>query len=278
MNTPLQDLRYGLRMLLKHRSVTAIAVITLALGIGANTAIFSVVNAVLLNPLPYKNPDRLVALWSNVPGHGRWRNSPANFFDWKKQNTVFEDVVSFGASTVTLTGVGEPEQLIGGRVSSGYFAVVGVDPVLGRAFLPAEYEGGKGQVIILSNNFWQSRFGGDQNIVNRTLTLDGENYTVVGVMPPGIYPVWPTTSGHITFDEKQQQYWTPMSFTPGWASVRTAHVFGVLARLKPGITLEQATAEMNTIAARLQQEHKEVQGEGIIVNQFMNEVVGDVRP
>src|SRR6185437_8355511 len=213
-----------------------------------------------------------------VPGHGLWRNSPATFFDWKKQNTVFEDVVAFGASTMTLTGVGDPEQLVGGRVSSGYFAVVGVEPILGRAFLPEEYETGKDQVIILSYNFWQHRFGGDKNIIDRTLTLDGDTYTVVGVMPPGIYPVWPTTSGHITFDEQQQQYWHPMSFTAGWAAVRTAHVFGVLARMKPGITLAQATTEMNTIAARLQQDHKEVQGEGIIVNQFMNEVVGDVRP
>jgi putative ABC transport system permease protein len=274
----IQDLRFAFRVLFKNKALTAVALLTLALGIGANTAIFSVVNAVLLNPLPYKQPDRLVALWSNVPGHGRWRNSPANFFDWKKQNTVFEDVVSFGASTVTLTGNGEPEQLVGGRVSSGYFAVVGVDPILGRAFVPEEYEAGRGQVVILSYNFWQRRFGGDKNIVNRTLTLDGDSYTVVGVMPAGIYPVWPTTSGHITFDEQQQQYWTPMSFTPQWAAVRTAHVFGVLARLKPGVSLAQATTEMNTIAARLQQEHKEIQGEGIIVNQFMNEIVGDVRP
>src|ERR1041385_3463985 len=135
MNSLINDLTYAFRMLLKHPGVTAIAVITLALGIGANTAIFSVVNAVLLNPLPYRQPDRLVALWSNVPGHGRWRNSPANFFDWKKKNTVFEDVVCCGGSTMTLTGAGEPEQLVGGRVSSGYFSVVGVDPMLGRAFV-----------------------------------------------------------------------------------------------------------------------------------------------
>jgi putative ABC transport system permease protein len=116
----IQDLRYAVRVLVKNKALTAIAVVTLALGIGANTAIFSVVNAVLLNPLPYKQPDRLVALWENVPGHGRWRTSPANFFDWKKQNTVFEDVAAFGASTLTLTGDGEPEQLVGCRVSSGY--------------------------------------------------------------------------------------------------------------------------------------------------------------
>jgi putative ABC transport system permease protein len=274
----IQDLRYALRVLFKNKTLTAVALFTLALGIGANTAIFSVVNAVLLNPLPYKQPDRLVALWENVPSHGRWRTSPANFFDWKKQNTVFEDVVAFGASTLTLTGDGEPEQLVGCRVSSGYFGVVGVDPILGRAFLPEEYDRGKGQVVILGYNFWQRRFGGDRNVVNRSITLDGASYTVVGVMPAGIYPVWPTTSGHITFDEQQQQYWTPMSFTAQWAAVRTAHVHGVLARLKPGISIEQATAEMNTIATRLEQEHTENRGAGIIVNQFMNEVVGDVRP
>jgi putative ABC transport system permease protein len=278
MNTLFQDLKYGIRMLWKHPLVTAIAIITLALGIGANTAIFSVVNAVLLNPLPYRQPDRLVALWENVPTHGRWRSAPANFFDWKKQNTVFEDVVAFGGSTLTLTGNGEPEQLVGAHVSSGYFAVVGVDPILGRAFSPEEHEAGKGQVVILGYSFWQRRFGGDKNIINRNLTLDGASYTVVGVMPAGIYPMWPTTSGHITFDEQQQQFWTPMSFTAQWAAVRTAHVLGVLARMKPGVSLEQATSEMNTIAARLEQEHTANRGEGIVVNQFMNEVVGDVRP
>src|ERR1041384_3867639 len=219
MNTLFQDLQYGLRMLAKHKSVTAIAVLTLALGIGANTAIFSVVNAVLLNPLPYKNPDRLVALWENVPEHGRWRTSPANFFDWKKQNTVFEDVAAFGQGSVALTGNGEPEQLTGGRVSSGYFGVVGVEPMLGRSFAPEEYEPEKGQVVILGYSLWQRRFGGDRNIINRNITLDGATYTVVGVMPPGIYPVSPQTSGRLAFDEQQQNFWTPMSFTAGWAGV-----------------------------------------------------------
>src|ERR1700704_2858302 len=148
MHTLLQDLRYGARMLLKHPGVTALAVLTLALGIGANTAIFSVVNAVMLRPLPYKNPDRLVSLWENVPEHGRWRATPANFLDWKKQNTSFEDLAAFGASTMTLTGSGDPEQLQGARAAAGYFAVLGVEPMLGRSFLPEEYEFGKGQVVI----------------------------------------------------------------------------------------------------------------------------------
>ncbi len=214
-NVMLQQLTYAIRMLMKNPGVTLVAVITLALGIGANTAIFSVVNGVLLRPLQYKNPDRVVSLWENVPGHGRWRAAPGNFFDWKKQNTLFEEMAAYGGSALTLTGAGEPEQLIGTRVSSGYFAVVGVAPVLGRSFLPEEYEPGKGQVVILSHSLWQSRFGGLENIVNKSITLDGTVYTVVGVMPSGIYPMRPTTSGRIDFDQTQQQYWLPMSFTCG---------------------------------------------------------------
>jgi len=274
----IQDLRFAVRVLFKNKALTAVALLTLALGIGANTAIFSVVNAVLLNPLPYRNPDRLVALWENVPEHGRWRVSPANFFDWKKQNTVFEDVAAFGQGSSALTGVGEPEQLAGGRVSSGYFAVVGVEPLLGRSFAPEEYEPEKGQVVILGYSLWQRRFGGDRNIINRNITLDGASYTVVGVMPPGIYPVSPQTAGRLAFDEQSQNFWVPMSFPAGWAAVRSAHVLGVIARLKPGVTIEQAKTEMDTIGARLAQEYPANRGEGIIVSPFMSEVVGNVRP
>src|SRR5918997_6947120 len=164
MNTLIQDLSYGLRMLMKHPGVTAIAVLTLALGIGANTAIFSVVSAVLLNPLPYKDPDRLVSLWENVPQHGRWRAAPANFLDWKKQNTVFQDVAAFGGATATLTGDGDPEQLSGTAVTPGYFEVVGVHPALGRTFAAEEYELGKDKVVILGHGVWQRRYGGDKNV------------------------------------------------------------------------------------------------------------------
>src|ERR1043166_3711701 len=164
----LKDLRYALRMLTKNPGVSIIAVLSLALGIGANTAIFSVVSAVLLQPLPYQNPDRLVSLWENVPEHGRWRVAPANFFDWKKQNTVFEGVVAFGASTATLTGDGDPEQLEGTVVTPGYFEVVGAQPMLGRAFQTEEDERGKDQVIILSYGLWQRRYGGDPNLIGRS--------------------------------------------------------------------------------------------------------------
>ena len=278
MNTLLQDLRYGVRMLLKHPGVSIVAIITLALGIGANTAIFSVVNAVLLRPLTYKDPERLVSLWENVPTHGRWRATPGNFHDWKKQNTLFEGISAYGGSAMSLTGDGgEPEQLHGSRVSSGYFTVVGVEPALGRAFSPDEYEVGKGKVVILAHALWQRRYGGDPNVVNRTITLDGSNYTVVGVMPRGLYPARPLTTGQIDFDETGQQYWLPMSFDPQCAAVRSAHVLGVVGRLKPGVTLDQAAAEMNAIGARLEQEYASNKGKGIIVNPFMNEVVGNVR-
>jgi predicted permease len=274
----LNDLRYGARMLLKHPGVTAIAVITLALGIGANTAIFSVVNGVMLRSLPYKNPDRLVSLWARVPEHGRWRATPANFLDWKKQNTSFEDMAAFGSSTLTLTGDGEPEQLLGTRVGAGYFPVVGIEPTLGRSFLPEEYEPGKGQVVILGHAFWQHHFGADPRVVNKAITLDGVKFTVVGVMPSGVYPAWPTTSGRISFDQSQAQFWMPMAFSPEVASRRSSHVLGVVGRLKPGVTVEQAQAEMNTIGARLEREYPINKGEGVIVSPFMNELVGNVRP
>lgn len=273
----IKDLRYGLRMLTKNPGVSAIAVLTLTLGIGVNTAIFSVVSAVLLNPLPYKDPDRLVSIWENTPDHGKSRAAPANFLDWKKQNTVFQDVAAFGGATATLTGDGDPEQLSGTAVTPGYFEVVGVQPALGRTFQPEEYQLGRDQVAILSHGLWQRRFGADKNIIDRKITLDGSSWTVIGVMPPGIYPSRPT-GGRINFDEAGQDYWRPMSFMVHFAELRGAHFIGVVARLKPEVTFEQAATEMNTIGARLAQEYPENKDEGVIVNKFMNEVVGDVRP
>jgi predicted permease len=278
MQTYWQDLRYGARMLLRNPAVSAVAVVTLALGIGANTATFSIVNAVMLRPLPYQNPDRLVSLWTNVSEHGRRPITPGNFVDWKNQNTVFENMAAFGSSTMTLTGDGEPVQMMGANTSAGYFAVVGVEPMIGRLFHPEEYAPGKNQVVILGNAFWRSHYGGDRTIIDKTITLDGRSFTVTGVMPPGIYPVWPTTEGRISFDESHQQFWLPMAYNSRFAATRTVHALGVVGRLKAGVTFAQAQAEMNTIGARLEQEHAENKGERIIVNPFMNEVVGDVRP
>jgi putative ABC transport system permease protein len=279
MRTLVRDLRFGARMLLKHPGFTTVAVTTLALGIGANTAIFSVVNAVLLRPLDYREPNRVVALWENVPAKGgRWRVAPANFFDWKKQSQVFEEVAAFGASTLNLTGAGEPAQLSGSRVSEGYFGALGVGPALGRAFLPEEYEPGKGQVVILGHALWRGRFGSDPNVLGKTVRLDGAAYTVVGVMPAGVYPTWPTTS-KISFDASRQEYLVPMSFSPAWASNRSSHVLGVVARLKGGVTVERARADMSLIARRLEDAYPSNNaGAGALVNPLADEVVGDVRP
>ncbi|MFL6333872.1 MAG: ABC transporter permease [Pyrinomonadaceae bacterium] len=279
MRRLIRDLRFGVRMLLKNPGFTLVAVVTLALGIGANTAIFSVVNAVLLRPLDYGEPDRVVALWENVPGKGgRWRVAPANFLDWRRQNQVFAEVAAFSASTLNLTGEGEPAELSGSRVSEGYFGVLGVRPVLGRAFLAEEYEPGKGQVVMLGQGLWRRRFGSDPNVVGKTIRLDGNAYTVVGVMPAGVYPTWPTTS-KISFDAARQEYLIPMSFNPAWASNRNSHVLGVVARLKPDVSFARAQADMDLIAGRLEEAYPANNaGEGALVTPLADEVVGDVRP
>ena len=279
MRTLIRDLRFGARMLTKSPGFALVAVTTLALGIGANTAIFSVVNAVLLRPLDYREPGRVVALWESVPAQGgRWRVTPANFFDWKRQSQVFEEVAAFGASTLNLTGAGEPAQLSGSRVSEGYFAALGVSPALGRAFTPEEYEPGRGQVVILGHALWRGRFGSDPNVLGKTIRLDGNAYTVVGVMDAGVYPTWPTTS-KISFDAGRQEYLVPMSFSPAWASNRNSHVLGVVARLKAGVTLERAQADISLIARRLEEAYPANNtGAGALVTPLAEEAVGDVRP
>src|SRR3954471_705681 len=178
-----QDVRYGLRMLLKNPGFTAIAVLALALGIGANSAIFSVVNTLLLRPLPYKNPDQLVVIWENATHLGFPKNtpSPANFLDWQKQATVFAGMAAFGERSFNLTGVGEPERLEGRRVSANLFDVLGVKAITGRTFVPDEDKPGT-KVAVLNESLWRTRFGGDQAIIGRAVTLNGESYTVIGVV------------------------------------------------------------------------------------------------
>ena len=186
-----QDLRYGARMLIKRPGFTLVAVITLALGIGANTAIFSVVNAVLLRPLPYREPDRLVALWSARPERASTSRpvSTPDFEDWRAQNSVFEAMAAFPAvdtTGVTLTGHGEAEQLSTGYVTEDFFNLIGVQATLGRALATDEHEAGSNQVVVVSHGLWQRRFGGDPGIVGKSLTLDGRSFTVTGVMAPGL--------------------------------------------------------------------------------------------
>jgi predicted permease len=270
MDTLLQDLKYGLRMLLKNPGFAAVAVVTLALGIGANTAIFSVVNTVLLVPLPYKDADRLATVWgyNRVRGFNTDQVSPLDFADWRSQNHVFEKMAASTEAMYTLTGGGEPAPIIAYSFSADYFQVLGVTPLLGRTFLHEEEQPGKNHVAVLSYPLWQSRFGGDRSLLGKAITLDGALYTVVGIMPPGVqYP--PLT-----------ELWTPLTITPEAAHERAYRYLRVLARLKPGITLRQAQTEMNTIAARLAAEYpntnKDEDATNIISLRQMTS--GDIRP
>ncbi len=234
-----QDLRYGARMLLKSPGFTAAAVLSLALGIGANTAIFSVVNAVMIRPLPYDRPDQIMRLWTTQPERGAVRLpfSAPDFVDLKEQNRVFTDMAVFRGWPFILTGAGEPLSVFGHRVSAGFFTVLGVKPLLGRGFLYEEDSPGNDRVVIISYGLWQSHFAADPGIIGRSLTVNDISRTVVGVMPPGF-----------RFQSQENALWVPMAFTPADLNRRVGNTF-VLARLRPGVTRRQAQVEMNTLAA-----------------------------
>ncbi|HYP28749.1 MAG TPA: ABC transporter permease [Blastocatellia bacterium] len=255
LETLWQDLRYGFRMLGKNPGFTAIAVLTLALGIGANSAIFSVVNAVLLRPLPYKDPDRLVQFWETNPLRG-WTQAtvaPANFFDWEKQSQSFDGLAAYmgsdrkeaGLAGLQFTGGDEPERLQGLGVSANIFSVLGVEAALGRTFREEETWQGKHRVAVLSHGLWQRRFSASPDVIGRKITLNGRDLEIVGVMPPGFY-----------FPSREVELWVPF----GWnqnniVQLRRPHFLRAVARLKPGVTVEQARAEMNNIAAALEEQY-----------------------
>jgi predicted permease len=264
-----QDLRYALRMLAKNPGFTAVAIIALALGIGANTAIFSVVNTVLLRPLPYKDPDRLMFVFEDSSKHGFPRDTPtvANFIDWRDQNRVFESMAAIAGASLNLTGVGDPERIAGYRVSASLFPMLGVSPQLGRWFTPDEDQAGANRVVMMSHSLWQRSFGGDPNIVGKALTLNGRSVTVVGVMP-----------ADFRFYIQEDELWVPIAFTPEEQKNRSSHYLDVVARLKPGVALPQAQAEMSTIAARLQQQYPETNTNvGSEVVPMHEQMVGDVK-
>jgi putative ABC transport system permease protein len=267
-----QDVRYGFRMLLRNPAFTAIAVLALALGIGANSAIFSVVNALLLRPLPYKNPEQLVVIWENATHLGFPKNTPppANFLDWQKQNTLFAGMGAFAERTFNLTGVGEPERLEGRRVSANLFDLLGVKPILGRTFVPDEDKPGT-KVALLNESLWRRRFGSDPGVIGRGLALNGESYTVVGVLP--------NTVRLPGFGNWRDQVWVPIAFPAEEAAQRGNHFLEVIGRMKPGVTLPQARAEMETIAARLALQYPEQNTRiGAVVNPLHEEIVGDMKP
>ena len=248
-----QDLRFAVRMLWKSPVFTAIAVITLALGIGANTAIFSVVNTVLLRPLPYENPDRLMMVWGNFQRLGieRLPAKAAEFIDYQDQNDVFEKIAAFNNAEFNFTGTGEPERVTGARVSASLFPLLGAQATLGRTFLAEENQPGRDNVMIVSHGLWQRRFGSDPALIGKTLTLNDRSYTVVGVMPAGFQ--FPHQS--LSFAERAD-VWVPIPFTAEQLGQREGPYNNyVIARLKPGVTLEQARAGMSTIASRLEQQY-----------------------
>ena len=248
MESILQDLRYSFRMLLKHPAYAAIAVVTLGLGIGANAAIFSVVNNVLLRSLPYDNPDQIVTLWENNIKENIPRDdvSPANFLDWRERQQSLSEIAFANPSSLDFTGAGEPEVIRAATVSKGFFEVFGSGPILGRTFLHEEYDAGKNQVVILSHAAWQRRFGADKSIIGRSLTLDDEPMTVVGVMPPEF---------RLYLFDQEEEMWAPQVPSEAMKQQRKATYLKVVGRLKPNVTLAQAQAELNNIATQLAQEN-----------------------
>jgi putative ABC transport system permease protein len=283
MSTLLQDLRYGLRMILKSPGVSLLAVVTLALGIGANTAIFSVVNTVLLRPLPFDHPEQLMMVWDTHPfarklGFDFVPTSNATFTDLRKQNDLFSDMAAIDSWTASLTGQNEPEKVEGTRVSTSLFSVLRVQPMLGRTFSPEEEKQGAAPVVVLSYGLWQRRFGGDSGVVGQTVTLDGDSYTVIGVMPPDFS--FPQNSGIPAFfpSTERTDLWTPRVLTLEEEQNRSSHHIAVIARLKPGVNLSQAQAELSTIAKRLEEQYPEQSRDfGAKVLPLHEQVVGKSR-
>src|SRR6476619_1457321 len=246
METLLKDISYGVRGLLKRPGFTVIALITLALGIGANTAIFSVVNAVLLRPLPFQKPEELVIVWEDATFVGFPHNTPApaNYVDWKAQNQSFVDMAASHEDSFNLTGDGEPERVSSYTVTAHFFPLLGVQPLLGRNFLTEEDRPGANKVVMLSYSLWQSRYGGDRNILNREILLNGQKHSVVGVMPAGFQ-----------FLEKDVRLWVPLALDQEELANRGGHYLQVIARLKPGVALSQAQADMNAVMRRIATDH-----------------------
>ena len=280
METLRQDLYYGARMLFKNPGFMAVAVLSLAIGIGANSAIFSVINGLLLRPLPYKDADRLGILWSRSPGLNVAQDwfSPGQYLDIKTQNQVFEDVaISIGGS-LNLTGQGTPEHVDVARVSSSLFPLLGANPTLGRVFLPEEDAPGKPLTVILSNGFWQRYFGSDPEVIGKTLTMNGNSFTVVGVMPADFSlnkEVMPAVNGIESAD-----LLLPLPMSESARTNRGNEDFNIFARLKPGVSVAQAQAEMDIIAARMKQEYPGNYppdgGLTISVVPLLEQVVGDI--
>jgi putative ABC transport system permease protein len=259
----LQDVRHGTRMLLKNPGFTAVAVVTLALGIGVNTAIFSVVNAVILRPPPFPNSEQLVTLFERDREKGYDQNAPAaaNLLDWRAQNNVFSQMAAYGGGQCNLTGDQRPERVAGAAVTANLFPLLGIAPLMGRTFTTEEEQPGHDRVVILSYALWQERFGGKPQILGESITVNGRACTVIGVMPPDF--VFPGDTGTVlqVHTSPPARLWVPLALDPETWAVRSDHYLSVIARLKQNVTIQQATSEMDTIEQRL-------------VKQYPNEFIG----
>jgi len=272
MRNLVTDLHYGLRILLRNPGFTLAAIAVLALGIGANTAIFSIVNAVLLRPLPYQDATRIMQVWhvppaKSFPGMSLFSVSPANYLDWQSQNRSFEQMAAYGFDSFNVGGGERPEAIRGAAVAPGFFSILRVQPVLGRTFSPEEDRPGQGHVVILGHTLWRDHFAADTGIVGRNVLLDGQTYTVVGVMPPKFkFPAW-------------AELWVPLAWSNEKRAVRGNHNYMVIGRLKPEAAVQQAKADLGAISARLEHQYPEDdKGWGATVVPLREEIVGDVRP
>jgi predicted permease len=269
MNSIIKDLRFALRGLLKHPGFTAIAVVTLALGIGASTSIFTVVNAALLRGLPYKSPDRLYHLWEKTPKEefSKREFSYPDFQDYQ-QNNVFEGLAGYTGGRVLLSGEGEPDSIPGPRVSANFFSVLGVDPILGRTFQAGEDTPGTPKTTVLTYGFWQRRFGGDPAAIGRVLTINGESHTIIGVLP-----------AEFQFALRAADLFLPYQPTQAQLTRRFMHSTNVIGRLRPGVDAAQAQSELSMIASRIEQQFADSHaGTTVRVVPLQEEVVGTVRP
>jgi putative ABC transport system permease protein len=241
------DIRYALRNLLRRPAFTLIAVVTLALGIGANTAIFSAINALLLKPLPFPELDRVVAIWDKLPSRGVMHNevTMANYLDWQSQNQSFEQLALYRWWSANITGIDPPERIQGFLVTANFLDAIGMKPIMGRNFSAEENQPGKDAVAIITHSLWQRRFGGDPNIVNKTITVNSIVRTVVGVMPE-----------RFNFPKGAEVY-APLAMTPELAKNRSSHSYYVIGRLKPGISIESSQADIDNMTARLEQQYPE---------------------
>jgi putative ABC transport system permease protein len=262
----LRDARYALRQLVRTPGFTTVAVLTLALGVGATTAIFSVVNGVLLRPLPFADPDALVRVHEVVPQYGRFSVAPATFIDWRAQNRVFERTAAYSSTSGTFTDAEVPERIPGAVVTWDTFELLGIAPVAGGGFSAAHEPPGAPAVMVLSHGLWQRRFGGNAAVIGQSIPVNGVPTTILGVMPPDFY-----------FPSRMAEFWQPMTINPSNAP-RGAHFLGAVARLKPGVTLAQANAEMKGISERLAVEYPDNSAnESSEVVPLLEQVVGSVR-